>query len=118
VVEPNQITAAQAVASMAPGILPPSGPDGFDEFFRGSFREVVRAAMYAGATLQEAEDAANEALLGMLLHWDRCKGSSNTRARPRSTTSSRPRHAELSGQPGGSSNGAMSPTKKALWTAS
>jgi RNA polymerase sigma factor (sigma-70 family) len=56
-------------------ILPPSAPDGYEEFFRSSFRELVRAAMYAGATLQEAEDAAAKALMEMLRHWDTCKRS-------------------------------------------
>jgi RNA polymerase sigma factor (sigma-70 family) len=75
VVEPNQAAAAQAVASPIPEISPPCAHDGYEEFFRRSFREVVRAAMYIGATLQEAEEAANEALMGMLCHWDKCKGS-------------------------------------------
>jgi DNA-directed RNA polymerase specialized sigma24 family protein len=41
-------------------------PGGFEEFFRESFRELVRVAMYAGATLQEAEDTAAKTLTEML----------------------------------------------------
>lgn len=74
-VEPSQTAATQAVASSGHGILPPSAPEGFEEFFRESFRETVRAAMYAGATVEDAKDAAAEALTGMLRHWDKCKGS-------------------------------------------
>ena len=44
-VEPNQAAAAQAVASPIPEISPPCAHDGCEEFFRRSFREVVRAAM-------------------------------------------------------------------------
>jgi RNA polymerase sigma-70 factor (ECF subfamily) len=75
VVEPNQTAAAQVVVSSVPAIWPPAAPDGFEEFFRSSFRELVRAAMYAGATLQEAEDATAKALMEMLRHWDTCKRS-------------------------------------------
>jgi RNA polymerase sigma factor (sigma-70 family) len=70
VVEPNQTEAARAVASPVPEIWPPAAPDRFEEFFQGSFRELVRTAMYAGATLQEAEDAAAKALTEMLGSWD------------------------------------------------
>jgi RNA polymerase sigma factor (sigma-70 family) len=49
--------------------MPPAAPDGYEEFFRSSFRELVRAAMYAGATLQEAEDAADKTLTEMLRRW-------------------------------------------------
>jgi RNA polymerase sigma factor (sigma-70 family) len=68
VVEPDQ-TAARAVAFPVPQVWPPSPPAGFEDFFRASFREVVRAAMYAGATQQEAEDAAEQALEEMLRDW-------------------------------------------------
>ena len=56
-VKPNQ-TAAQAA------------PPGFEEFFRISFRDLVKTAMYAGATLQEAEDAAAKTLTNMLSGWE------------------------------------------------
>ena len=68
-VEPNQNAAAQAVASSVPGIWPTSAPAGFEEYFRGSFRELVKTAMYVGATLQEAEDAAAKTLMEMLPSW-------------------------------------------------
>jgi len=44
----------------------------FEEFFRASFLDLVRTAMYVGATLQEAEDAAATTLMEMLQRWDRC----------------------------------------------
>jgi len=72
VVEPNQASAAQAVTIPIPEICPPAPPAGFEEFFRGSFRELVRTAMYAGATLDEAEDAAAKALAEMLRRWGTC----------------------------------------------
>jgi RNA polymerase sigma factor (sigma-70 family) len=75
VVEPNQTAAAQAVTSPISGIWPPAAPVGFEEFFHVSFRELVRAAMYAGATLHEAEEAASKTLTEMLRHWDTSKPS-------------------------------------------
>lgn len=63
-VKPNQTAAART--SAAAGIRRPPVPAGFEAFFRTSFRELVRTAMYAGATLQEAEDAASKTLAGML----------------------------------------------------
>ena len=50
----------QAVASTLPE-TPPDAAAGFEDFFRASFRELVRAAMYAGATKEEGEDAASKA---------------------------------------------------------
>ena len=62
--EPQQ---ADARASASPAAEPrPLAPEGFEEFFRTSFRELVRAAMTAGAKLEEAEDAAAKALAEML----------------------------------------------------
>ena len=46
-----------------------TAPDGFEEFFHGSFRELVRHAIWAGATVQEAEDAADQTLAEMLKCW-------------------------------------------------
>ncbi len=74
-VEPNQTVATQAVASPIREIWPPAPPAGFEDFFRSSFRELVRAAMYAGATLDEAEDASSKTLSEMLRRWDRCEPS-------------------------------------------
>jgi RNA polymerase sigma factor (sigma-70 family) len=70
VVEPNQ-TAVQAVASPAIKTRPPA-PAGYEDFFRTSFRELVKTAMYAGATLEEGQDAAAKTLIEMLGRWDRC----------------------------------------------
>lgn len=42
---------------------------GFEDFYRGSYREVVKAAMIAGATRVEAEDAASRTFLRMLERW-------------------------------------------------
>jgi RNA polymerase sigma factor (sigma-70 family) len=60
--------ALRARASSAAGttLLAPAG---FPEFFRASFRELVRAAITAGATLEEAEDAASKTLEEMLPGW-------------------------------------------------
>jgi RNA polymerase sigma factor (sigma-70 family) len=62
--EPQQ--AARAVASLrrTPGL-----PEGFEDFYRSSYRELVRAAMIAGATLEEAEDAVSKTLTEMLRIW-------------------------------------------------
>jgi RNA polymerase sigma factor (sigma-70 family) len=62
--------AAQAVATPAAATRPVA-PPGFTEFFRASFRELVQTAMYAGATREEAEDAAAKTLEGMLRSWSR-----------------------------------------------
>lgn len=43
--------------------------DGFEDFFRGSYREVVKTAMVAGATQAEAEDAASRTFEDMLRRW-------------------------------------------------
>lgn len=62
--------AAQTVATQQ--FAPGSGRtalDGFESFFRSSYREVVRRAMIAGATFAEAEDAASETFVYMLQKW-------------------------------------------------
>ncbi|MGD0602361.1 MAG: sigma-70 family RNA polymerase sigma factor [Streptosporangiaceae bacterium] len=65
--EPN-LTAMQAVAP--PAIETQSSePGGFEEFFQASYRDLVRTAMYAGATRQQAEDAAAKTLTEMLPQW-------------------------------------------------
>lgn len=43
--------------------------DGFEAFFRGCYREVVKTAMIAGATQAEAEDAASKTFADMLHRW-------------------------------------------------
>jgi DNA-directed RNA polymerase specialized sigma24 family protein len=66
-VEPQQAAAQAVVASAAD--TQPSAPPGFEEFFRTSFPGLVRTAMIAGATKEEAEDAAAKALAEMLPAW-------------------------------------------------
>jgi len=66
-VEPKQ-AAAKVTASSASGTRH-SEPDGFEEFFRASYRELVASAMIAGATQAEAEDAAAKTLAEMLPIW-------------------------------------------------
>jgi DNA-directed RNA polymerase specialized sigma24 family protein len=66
-VEPRQ-AAGQAVATPAAGARPTAPPE-FEVFFRTSFPEVVGTAMIAGATRQEAEDAADTALADMFPGW-------------------------------------------------
>lgn len=62
--------AARAVApQQSAPCTAPEGPGGFEAFYRGSYREVVKAAMTAGATIEEAEDAASTAFLEMLERW-------------------------------------------------
>ena len=48
----------------------PPGRPGFEDFFRASFRELVKTAMYAGAAWEEAEDAASATLTEMLGRWE------------------------------------------------
>ena len=61
----NQI--AQAAAPVL--VTRPAPPAGYEDFFRTSFRELVRGAMDAGATLQEAEDAASQTMSELLPKW-------------------------------------------------
>lgn len=63
--------ATQAVAAPNPGPGPArlSPPAGFEDFYRAAYRELVRAAMVAGATTEEAKDAASKTLLEMLRIW-------------------------------------------------
>lgn len=58
--------AEHAAASPADAPRPPTSAE---EFFRRSFRELVRAAMIAGASQQEAEDAASRTLTDILAAW-------------------------------------------------
>jgi len=67
-VEPQQ-AAAQAVAASPAADARPPAPAGFEQFFRASFPELVRTAMTAGATPEEAEDAAAKTLAEMLPAW-------------------------------------------------
>lgn len=59
--------AAAGVA--ASQLTTPCAPEGFEVFFRESYRELVRAVMTAGATLEEAEDSVSDALVSMLRRW-------------------------------------------------
>ena len=71
--EQTERAAAQAVASSPqpdPRPLPaPEAPEGFEDFYRVSYRELVKHAMYMGADLEEARDAAAETQLYMLRIW-------------------------------------------------
>jgi RNA polymerase sigma factor (sigma-70 family) len=72
VAELDQAAAAQAAVSPMSRTRPSVAPAGFEEFFRSSFRELVRAAMYAGATAEDGQDAASKTLADMLQRWDTC----------------------------------------------
>lgn len=64
--ETNQ-SAAQAIS---PEMASRSAaPTGFEDFFRATYRDLVRTAMYAGATKPEAEDAVSKAMLEVLPKW-------------------------------------------------
>jgi RNA polymerase sigma factor (sigma-70 family) len=61
---------AQAVASRQSVPCSSLGiPGGFGIFYRSSYKEVVKAAMIAGATIEEAEDAASRTFVAMLRKW-------------------------------------------------
>ncbi len=62
-----QGTTAQATAPLIEARVDPAIE--FDEFFRQHYRNMIRNAMYAGATKEEAEDAVSDAMLGMLGRW-------------------------------------------------
>jgi RNA polymerase sigma factor (sigma-70 family) len=57
------------LARQRPSTPPGSPPEGFEDFYRAHYRDLVRAAAIAGATLEEAEDAASQALTSMLQAW-------------------------------------------------
>jgi hypothetical protein len=56
---------AAAQESHAPAITT------FANFYRDSYQKVLRATIFAGATLHEAEDAVSVAMTDVLKHWDR-----------------------------------------------
>ncbi len=61
---------AQAVASQqSVPCFSLDAPGGFEAFYRGSYKEVMKAAMIAGATIEEAEDAASRTFVAMLKRW-------------------------------------------------
>ena len=67
---PIPATAARQVKRAAP----PGEEDvyrAFAEFYRANYRELVKAAMYAGASQTEAEDAASSAMEYMMASWSR-----------------------------------------------
>ena len=47
----------------------PCTREGFEVFFRESYRELVKTAVTAGATREEAEDSVSEALVPMYKRW-------------------------------------------------
>lgn len=52
-----------------PIALVPPPLDGFEDFYRASYRDLVVAAMIAGATPEEAKDAASTTMAEMLKRW-------------------------------------------------
>jgi RNA polymerase sigma factor (sigma-70 family) len=48
---------------------PIPAPEGFEDFYRASYRDLVKTAMIAGATREEAEDAASKTMTEMLRIW-------------------------------------------------
>jgi DNA-directed RNA polymerase specialized sigma24 family protein len=46
-----------------------AAPEGFEDFFRSAWRELIKHAMVVGATRDEAEDAASQTMLEMLRRW-------------------------------------------------
>ena len=66
--------AAQAVQAVAPRQLDPltiplAPSEGYVDFFRDHYPELVKAARYAGATREEAEDATSKTLDEMYWKW-------------------------------------------------
>jgi RNA polymerase sigma factor (sigma-70 family) len=47
----------------------PTALAGFEDFFRATYRDLMRTAMDAGATKQEAEDAVSKAMTEVLPKW-------------------------------------------------
>jgi RNA polymerase sigma factor (sigma-70 family) len=50
-----------------------SPPDGFVGFYRAHYRDLLRSAMYAGATKREADEAAQAVMKEVLKHWSKLK---------------------------------------------
>jgi RNA polymerase sigma factor (sigma-70 family) len=65
--EPQQADGAVSSPGLDPGAA--RLPEGFEDFYRSSYREVVRAALIAGATSEEAEDAVSKTMTEMLGIW-------------------------------------------------
>lgn len=62
----------QAVARTMPSLQgeQQAAPQDFTSFFRSTYRQVVQAVMYAGATEQEADEAVAAAMEDVLRRWD------------------------------------------------
>jgi RNA polymerase sigma factor (sigma-70 family) len=43
---------------------------GFDDFFRREYNAVMKVLMFSGASVEEAQDATQDAMLDLLRHWD------------------------------------------------
>jgi RNA polymerase sigma factor (sigma-70 family) len=56
-------------AAMQPAQSAGHGAADFEVFYRARYRELVKAAMYAGATQHEAEDATDASMEDVLRHW-------------------------------------------------
>lgn len=58
-----------ASAPPTPRVARRAAAEGFEEFFRPGYRQLITTAMYAGATRQEADEAAAAAMQEVLRRW-------------------------------------------------
>jgi RNA polymerase sigma-70 factor (ECF subfamily) len=58
-----------APASPVPQVDHPNLADGFPTFFRSAYRELLKTAMYTGATKHEADEATAAAMREVLRRW-------------------------------------------------
>ncbi len=66
-----QVDKARVQAAALPRVGRPPGCEEFESFFRTTYRELLRTAMYVGATEQEAEDAAMATMEEVLRRWEK-----------------------------------------------
>ncbi len=59
-----------AHAKTAPRVERRTPPDGFADFFREHYRDLLKVAMYAGATMHEADEATAAVMKEILRRWD------------------------------------------------
>lgn len=106
---PNAV--AQAAPAPLGGRLP--AHPGFIAFFGASYKDVIKAARYMGATLAQADEATAKAMEEVMRRWGQIKDPVAYANARRSATSSRTRPVALTGCGAGWRSGERTRTSRA-----